>query len=127
MRDEIPRKTSIEKTQGNLLSSAYNIQGRGLWLLPGPSLCPLNSRASENRGPMQRVPDRGYGQRGTSPGLLLLLNPRAQSALAALPPTRRSPRRTGERATPSHKSVKHVLRFNARLREGVPEVELALV
>ena len=50
MRDEIPRKTSIEKTQGNLLSSAYNIQGRGLWLLPGPSLCPLNSRASEKVG-----------------------------------------------------------------------------
>jgi hypothetical protein len=36
----------------NLLSSTYNIQGRGLWLLPGPSLCPLNSQASENRGPM---------------------------------------------------------------------------
>ncbi len=50
MRDEILRKISTEEAQGNLLSSTYNIQGWGLWLLPGPSLCPLNSRASEMVG-----------------------------------------------------------------------------
>jgi hypothetical protein len=33
----------------------------------------------------------------------------------------------GAFSTPSHKNVKHVLRFNARLYEGVPEVELAMV